>query len=25
VTEEPTPQGSASPTMPILLVGNVGK
>ena len=25
VTEEPTPQGSAAPTMPILLVGNVGK
>jgi anti-sigma-K factor RskA len=25
VTEEPTPQGSASPTMPILLVGSVGK
>jgi len=25
VTEEPSPQGSLSPTMPILLVGNIGR
>jgi len=25
VTEEPSPQGSATPTMPILLVGNAGR
>jgi anti-sigma-K factor RskA len=25
VTEEPNPQGSSTPTMPILLVGNVGR
>jgi anti-sigma-K factor RskA len=25
VTDEPNPQGSSSPTMPILLVGNVGR
>jgi hypothetical protein len=25
VTEEPSPQGSLTPTMPILLVGNVGR